>query len=90
MLNNSENALFIGTNEGTVKIFDLDCNEIVGEMRPFKNDPTSTHKNFDRFYKNEFLLEKRPGYITCIAEVGKGILVSNSDGAINMACPSIF
>lgn len=38
MLNNAENTLFIGTNEGTVKVFDLNCNDIIGEMKPFRSD----------------------------------------------------
>jgi len=52
LLNNAENTLFIGTNEGSVKIFDIGILEIVGEVKPFyKPESSSFFHYFFSFVK---------------------------------------
>lgn len=57
LLNNAENTLFIGTNEGSLKIFDIDRYEVVGELNPFAFNPSS----FFTFFKDIdfFILNKK-------------------------------
>lgn len=41
LLNKAENILALGTNEGTVKLYELNQFEMISELKPFKTDSSS-------------------------------------------------